>query len=132
MAASFPRASPARGSPRPTVRGLPERRAATAFDDVRRLKMKAANARGRLDPFLTGGGIAVAAVLVLIGWRILDGRSTVGDFTGFVTALILAAQPIRRSATSTPSCRRRARPSALFATSTSRRHRRRPGARRCR
>ncbi len=71
-------------------------RAAKAFDDVRRLKMKAANARGRLDPLLEiGGGLAVAAVLVLIGWRILDGRSTVGDFTGFVTALILAAQPIR-------------------------------------
>ena len=34
--------------------------------------MKAANARGRLDPLLeAGGGVAVAAVLVLIGWRIL-------------------------------------------------------------
>jgi subfamily B ATP-binding cassette protein MsbA len=32
---------------------------------------------------------------VLIGWRILSGESTVGDFTGFVSALILAAQPIR-------------------------------------
>jgi subfamily B ATP-binding cassette protein MsbA len=71
-------------------------RASKAFDDVRRLKMKAANARGRLDPLLeVGGGLAVAGVLVLIGWRIIDGRSTVGDFTGFVTALILAAQPIR-------------------------------------
>ena len=58
--------------------------------------MKAANARGRLDPLLeAGGGFAVAAVLVLIGWRILSGESTVGDFTGFVSALILAAQPIR-------------------------------------
>ena len=34
-------------------------------------------------------------VLVFIGWRIVNGRTTVGDFTGFVTALILAAQPIR-------------------------------------
>ena len=58
--------------------------------------MKAANARGRLDPLLeVGGGFAVAGVLVLIGWRILSGESTVGDFTGFVSALILAAQPIR-------------------------------------
>ena len=71
-------------------------RATTAFEDVRRLKMKAVNARGRLDPLLeTGAGIAVAGVLVLIGWRILDGRSTVGDFTGFVTALGLAAHPVR-------------------------------------
>jgi ATP-binding cassette, subfamily B, bacterial MsbA len=58
--------------------------------------MKAANARGRLDPLLeAGGGIAVALVLVLIGQRILSGESTVGDFIAFVTALIMAAQPIR-------------------------------------
>jgi subfamily B ATP-binding cassette protein MsbA len=71
-------------------------KAARTFDDVRDLKMKAANARGKLDPLLeAGGGFAVAAVLVLIGWRILSGGSSVGDFTGFVSALILAAQPIR-------------------------------------
>ncbi|HEX8166117.1 MAG TPA: ABC transporter ATP-binding protein [Beijerinckiaceae bacterium] len=78
------------------LEGYLKGRVAAAFDGIRRLKMKSANARGRLDPLLeAGGGIAVAAVLVLIGWRILDGRSTVGDFTGFVSALILAAQPIR-------------------------------------
>ncbi|NIX75429.1 ABC transporter ATP-binding protein [Microvirga terricola] len=71
-------------------------KAANTFDEVRKLKMKAANARGRLDPLLeAGGGFAVAAVLVLIGQRIVSGGSTVGDFTGFVSALILAAQPIR-------------------------------------
>ncbi|HEY8566187.1 MAG TPA: ABC transporter ATP-binding protein [Beijerinckiaceae bacterium] len=78
------------------LEGYLKGQAAAAFDEVRRLKMKAANARGRLDPLLeAGGGVAVAGVLVLIGWRILDGRSTVGDFTGFVSALILAAQPFR-------------------------------------
>jgi ATP-binding cassette, subfamily B, bacterial MsbA len=78
------------------LEGYLKGRAAAAFDEIRRLKMKAANARGRLDPLLeAGGGVAVAAVLVLIGWRILSGESTVGDFTGFVSALILAAQPIR-------------------------------------
>ncbi|HEY7384365.1 MAG TPA: ABC transporter ATP-binding protein [Beijerinckiaceae bacterium] len=71
-------------------------RAAGAFDEVRRLKMKAANARGRLDPMLeAGGGLAVAGVLFLIGWRVIEGHSTIGDFTGFVTALMLAAQPVR-------------------------------------
>jgi len=78
------------------LEGYLKGRVAAAFDEIRRLKMKSANTRGRLDPLLeAGGGVAVAAVLVLIGWRILDGRSTVGDFTGFVSALILAAQPIR-------------------------------------
>src|SRR3712207_3450724 len=70
------------------LEGYLKARAAKAFDEVRRLKMKAANARGRLDPLLeTSAGLAVAGVLILIGWRILDGRSTIGDFTGFVTAL---------------------------------------------
>ncbi|MBM6593825.1 ABC transporter ATP-binding protein [Microvirga pudoricolor] len=78
------------------LEGYLKAKGAHTFDEVRALKMKAANARGRLDPLLeAGGGFAVAAVLVLIGWRILSGESTVGDFTGFVSALILAAQPIR-------------------------------------
>ena len=73
-----------------------ERRAATAFETIRALKMKAANARGRLDPLLeVGGGMAVAGVLAAIGVRITGGGSTVGDFTGYVSALLLAAQPLR-------------------------------------
>jgi subfamily B ATP-binding cassette protein MsbA len=71
-------------------------RADAAFNLIRRLKMKAANARGRLDPLLeVGGGLAIAGVLAAIGWRITDGQSTIGDFTGYVTALLLAAQPLR-------------------------------------
>lgn len=78
------------------LEGYLKDRAVRAFDTVRALKVKAANARGRLDPLLEiGGGVAVAAVLVLIGWRIVEGRSTVGEFTGFVTALLMAAQPVR-------------------------------------
>jgi subfamily B ATP-binding cassette protein MsbA len=71
-------------------------RAAAAFETIRALKMKAANARGRLDPLLeVAGGIAVAGVLAAIGVRITSGSSTVGDFTGYVSALLLAAQPMR-------------------------------------
>lgn len=73
-----------------------KQRAAAAFETIRTLKMKAANARGRLDPLLeVGGGIAVAGVLAAIGVRITSGNSTVGDFTGYVSALLLAAQPMR-------------------------------------
>jgi subfamily B ATP-binding cassette protein MsbA len=71
-------------------------RARAAFETIRTLKMKAANARGRLDPLLeVAGGIAVAGVLAAIGVRITSGTSTVGDFTGYVSALLLAAQPMR-------------------------------------
>ena len=71
-------------------------RARAAFETIRTLKMKAANARGRLDPLLeVAGGLAVAGVLAAIGVRITSGSSTVGDFTGYVSALLLAAQPMR-------------------------------------
>ncbi|GLS53648.1 ABC transporter ATP-binding protein [Methylobacterium gregans] len=78
------------------MEGYLKARAAAALDEVRRLKMKAANARGRLDPLLEiGGGLAVAGVLVLVGQRVMSGERTVGDFTGYVAALLLAAQPAR-------------------------------------
>ena len=71
-------------------------RAARSFEQLYRLGVKGANTRGRLDPLLeVGGGLAVAGVLLVIGLRIGAGELTIGDFTGFVTALLLAAQPIR-------------------------------------
>ena len=78
------------------LEGYLKGRTRATFDEIRRLKMKSANARARLDPLLeVGGGVAVALVLAFIGWRILDGRSTVGDFAGFITALLMASQPVR-------------------------------------
>jgi subfamily B ATP-binding cassette protein MsbA len=86
----------ARAAKTDTLEPYLERRAAAAFENIRALKMKAANARGRLDPLLeVGGGMAVAGVLAAIGVRITSGGSTVGDFTGYVSALLLAAQPMR-------------------------------------
>ncbi len=86
----------ARAAKTDTLEPYLERRAAAAFETIRSLKMKAANARGRLDPLLeVGGGMAVAGVLAAIGVRITSGGSTVGDFTGYVSALLLAAQPMR-------------------------------------
>lgn len=71
-------------------------RARKSFETMRQLKMKGADQRARMDPLLEGaGGLAVAAVLFFISWRILGGQSTIGDFTGFITALLLAAQSLR-------------------------------------
>lgn len=71
-------------------------RARDAFGRVRDLKVGAAFQRARLDPLLEiAGGAAVAAVIAIIGYRIGRGETSIGDFTGFVTALLLAAQPIR-------------------------------------
>ncbi len=67
-----------------------------SFENVFRLKMKAVRARARLDPMLEAlGGVAVAGVVAFAYWRISQGGSTIGDLMGFLTALLMAAQPIR-------------------------------------
>ena len=67
-----------------------------SFEQVYALKMKAVRNRARLDPMLEAlGGLAVAGVIAFAYWRIASGISTVGDFMGFVTALLMASQPIR-------------------------------------
>ena len=67
-----------------------------SFEQLFRLRMKAISARARIDPMLEAfGGLAVAGVIAFAYWRISSGISTVGDFMGFISALLLAAQPIR-------------------------------------
>ena len=67
-----------------------------SFEYGFKLRMKAVRNRARVDPMLEAlGGLAVAGVLGLAYWRISHGISTEGDFMGFVTALLMAAQPIR-------------------------------------
>jgi subfamily B ATP-binding cassette protein MsbA len=68
----------------------------SSFDEINRLKMKAVRSKAKLESMLEAlGGAAVAGVLALAYWRIASGTSTVGDFMGFTTALLMAAQPIR-------------------------------------
>ena len=78
------------------LEGYLKQRARGAFEEVRRLKMKAANARAWLDPILEiGGGLAVALVIAAIGYRIARGQTSIADFIAFITALLMAAQPVR-------------------------------------
>jgi subfamily B ATP-binding cassette protein MsbA len=66
------------------------------FEHIFTLRMKAVRARARLGPMLEAlAGLAIAGVIALASWRITTGISTTGDFMGFVTALLLAAQSLR-------------------------------------
>lgn len=78
------------------LEGYLKGRATQTFDDIRGLKMKAANARARMDPVLEiGAGIAIALVIIFVGWRLQNGTTTLGDFAAYSGALIMAAQPVR-------------------------------------
>ena len=52
--------------------------------------------RARLDPMLEVlGGVAVALVIGFEGWRNATGGSGVGNFMGFISALLIASRPLR-------------------------------------
>ncbi len=72
------------------------RRANQMFEQLYRSLLRMNRSRARVDPFLEVlGGVAVAAVLGFAGWRAANGGNTLGDFTGFVAALLLASRPVR-------------------------------------
>jgi len=71
-------------------------RSAAAFASLRESLMQLARGRSRIDPVLEFlGGVAVAAVIAFAGWRITVGGGSVGQFTGFVAAMLIAARPVR-------------------------------------
>lgn len=66
------------------------------FEELYSLRMKSVRTRARMDPILEAlGGLAIAGVIGFAYLRISNGISTVGDFMGFLTALLMVAQPIR-------------------------------------
>ncbi|WP_149539778.1 ABC transporter ATP-binding protein [Siccirubricoccus phaeus] len=73
-----------------------EARAERGFAQLRAALLSIARTRASLDPMLEAlGGVAVAAVLAFVGWRVAQGQGTIGEFTGFVAALLIASRPVR-------------------------------------
>jgi subfamily B ATP-binding cassette protein MsbA len=72
------------------------RRANAAFKELYRSLLRMTRSRARVEPVLEVlGGAAVAAVIGFEGWRAAIGDNTLGDFSGFVAALLIAARPLR-------------------------------------
>jgi subfamily B ATP-binding cassette protein MsbA len=78
------------------LEGQEIRRAEAAFHRLYRALLSMSRTRARIDPLLEMlGGLAVAAVLGFAGWRASLGTSSIGDFAGFVAALLIASRPLR-------------------------------------
>ncbi len=72
------------------------RRAEAAFGDLYKSLLRMTKSRSRVEPVLEVlGGAAVAAVIGFEGWRAATSDHALGDFTGFVAALLIAARPLR-------------------------------------
>ncbi|MEO9189954.1 MAG: ABC transporter ATP-binding protein [Acetobacteraceae bacterium] len=71
-------------------------RAEAAFAALYRALLRMSKSRSRVDPVLEVlGGAAVALVIGFAGWRAAIGSQTIGNFTGFVAALLIASRPLR-------------------------------------
>jgi subfamily B ATP-binding cassette protein MsbA len=73
-----------------------ERRAAGLFERIFRLIDRATRTRSRASPMMeTLGGAAIAVVILYGGHQVIVGARTPGAFFSFVTALLLAYQPLK-------------------------------------
>ena len=71
-------------------------RANATFDQLYNALFRMTRVRARLDPMLEVlAGVAVALVIGFEGWRNAIGGSGVGNFMGFISALLIASRPLR-------------------------------------
>jgi len=71
-------------------------RAEKTFSDLYTVLIRMTRVRARLDPMLEVlGGLAVALVIGFEGWRNAVGDNGIGNFMGFISALLIASRPLR-------------------------------------
>ncbi len=71
-------------------------RAKAVVEELYKLILKAVRARALASPIMENlGGIAIAVVIFYGGWQVIDGATTTGAFFSFITALLLAYQPMK-------------------------------------
>lgn len=71
-------------------------RGEATFHDLYHALLRMTRVRARLDPMLEVlAGVAVAIIIGVEGWRNATGGSGVGNFMGFISALLIAARPLR-------------------------------------
>src|SRR6195256_336700 len=73
-----------------------EQRAATLIERLYRLVDRANRTRSRATPMMEAlGGAAIAVVILYGGQQVISGARTPGAFFSFITALLLAYQPVK-------------------------------------
>lgn len=76
-----------------------QRRVAGLVHSIYRLTFKAARIRALSRPIMeTLGGAAIAVVVVYGGYSVIEARMDAGSFFSFITALLLAYEPMKRLA----------------------------------
>tara|TARA_Y100000590_G_C15735583_1_gene1018397 strand:- start:1067 stop:2674 length:1608 start_codon:yes stop_codon:yes gene_type:complete len=71
----------------------------TSKEILRRIEnlYKIIKTRKLVDPIIEIiGGLSIGLILAFVGFRIMNGYNTIGEFTAFITALIMISDPLRR------------------------------------
>ena len=78
------------------LEGVQNQKASRHFEELKEIIIRVISTRAGLEPVMEIiGGIAISLVIILAGWQIVSGTSTVGEFSGFVSALLIAVGPAR-------------------------------------
>jgi subfamily B ATP-binding cassette protein MsbA len=78
------------------LESLEKSRANANFEKLYRALIRMTKTRARLDPMMEVlAGVAIALVIGFEGWRNATGSGGVGTFMGFISALLIAARPLR-------------------------------------
>lgn len=76
-----------------------QQRAHLLINSLSRLNIKAGRVRAASHPIMeTLGGIAIVIVILYGGTQVISGNRTTGTFISFITALLLAYEPMKRLA----------------------------------
>ena len=82
-----------------TMQNFEKKRAKKIVEDLFNLIYKSVRVRSRTRPILESlGGIAIALVIFYGGSKVISGATTPGTFFSFITALLMAYQPLKRLA----------------------------------
>jgi subfamily B ATP-binding cassette protein MsbA len=81
------------------MEGYETGRAAAAIEGMFKLVQRAARTRSLAHPIMeTLGGVAIVVVIVYGGHQVIAGQRTAGAFFSFITALLLAYEPMKKLA----------------------------------
>ena len=78
------------------LENVQNKKANNYFEELKMIIIRVISTRAALEPVMEIiGGIAISLVILLAGWQIVSGTSTVGEFSGFISALLIAVGPAR-------------------------------------
>ncbi len=76
-----------------------QERCSKIIENLFRINFKGARTRAASHPIMEFlGGVAIVGVILYGGWQFIEGNSTLGTFGSFITALLLAYEPMKRLA----------------------------------